>query len=213
MLDSVGYAQSQHSQLSLSKLRLLPRVLPRVMHRHPLYSVQHYSHDCESTMASAPEFPAGVQSYADRIKNDYPEREYSWFLDILRGKSPVVAILSGEKRISTIRIVDDMGATSRSEHFDAPKDTEVCQDFVDALIRPLPCTGLRLVIVHFSRIQDLNFAYVDALGSKLNLDPSFLIMHFERSRSKYDHWFRKEPHRCFLWSQDICNFATTPNVT
>ena len=142
-------------------------------------------------MASAPEFPAVVQSYADRIKNDYPEREYVWFLDVLRGKCPAVAILPGQKPISTIRIVDDMGTTSRSEYFDAPKDTEVCQDFVDALIRPLPCTGVRLVIVHSSGIKDLNFAYVDALGSTLNLDPSFLIMYFECSRSKYDHWSRK----------------------
>ena len=86
---------------------------------------QHYSHDCESTMASAPEFPAVVQSYADRIKNDYPEREYVWFLDVLRGKCPAVAILPGQKPISTIRIVDDMGTTSRSEYFDAPKDTDL----------------------------------------------------------------------------------------
>lgn len=112
---------------------------------------------------------------------------------MLRGRCPDVAIpfSHSHERISTIRIVDDIGTTSRSEHFVAPKGTAVCGDFVDALLRPLPRMSLRLIIVHFSRVQDLNFAYIDALGSALDIDPSFLITHFDRSRARHGNWLRR----------------------
>ena len=142
-------------------------------------------------MTSAPTASAVPQSYADSVGNDYPGKKYEWFLDMLRGRCPDDPVPFSQKRISTIRIVDDTGLTSRSEQFDAPKGTEVSEDFVDALVRPLPCTSLRLIIVHFTRIQDLNFAYIATLGSALKIDPSFFITHFEFSRGRRDHWLRK----------------------
>lgn len=140
-------------------------------------------------MTNLPTVPTATQSYADRIQNDYPGEQYSWFLDMLRGRCPDVAIpfSHSHERISTIRIVDDIGTTSRSEHFVAPKGIEVRKGFVDALLRPLPRMSLRVIIVHFSRVQDLNFAYIDALGSALDIDPSFS-----------DHAFR--PLSCQAWS-------------
>ena len=141
-------------------------------------------------MASAPSASPAPSFYADSLENGYPGRKCKWFLDTLRGRRPDVPVPFHQEQISTIRIVDDTGLTSRSEQFDALKGTEVSEDFVDTLVRPLPCTSLRLVIVHFSKIQHLNFAYMSTLGSVLNIDPSFFVMHFEYSRGRHDRWSR-----------------------
>ncbi|KAL9065681.1 MAG: hypothetical protein Q9161_008067 [Pseudevernia consocians] len=91
-------------------------------------------------MTSAPTASTAPRSYANSVENDYPGEKYNWFLDMLRGRRPDVPVPFHQKRISTIRIVDDTGLTSRSEQFDALKGTEVSEDFVDALKRPITTT-------------------------------------------------------------------------
>lgn len=111
-------------------------------------------------MTSAPFIPTAAQSYVNRLESDYPGARYAWFLDMLRGRCPDAPIPLHQKRTSAIRIVDDMGLSSTSEYFDAPKGTEVPKEFIRALVRPLQPTNLRLIIIHFTRIQDLNFEYI-----------------------------------------------------
>ena len=159
-------------------------------------------------MTSATFIPATAQSYVHRVESDYPGVRYKWFLDILRERYPDVPTPLYQKATSAIRIVDDVGLSSRSEEFDAPKGTEVSQEFVHALVRPLPPTNLRLIIIHFTRFQDLNFAYINTLGSSLSIDPSFFIMHFERSRARHDpsayRWYgRRAPSMLPLESRHL----------
>ncbi len=171
-------------------------------------------------MTSAPFIPTAAQSYVNRVESDYPGERYEWFLVMLRGRGQDVPIPLHQEPTTAILIVDDMGSSSRSEEFDAPKGTEVSREFIHALVRPIQPTNLRLIIIHFTRIQDLNFTYINALGSSLNIDPLFFIMHFERSRARYDRWYRPRApsmlpleSRHLQFSYDIQGHLTLTKLT
>ena len=168
-------------------------------------------------MASAGTILTAVQSYADKVENEYPGDRYQWFSDMLR---PERDIPSRKKPISTVRVVDDMGTTSRSEFFDAPKGTKVCRNFVDVLSRRQPDTSIRLVIVHFTRVHNLNFSYIDSIRSTLDINPLLFIMHFKRSHAKNDYQFQPRapsmPHlesRYLQFSYDTQGHITLTRLT
>ena len=135
-------------------------------------------------MATGSAPSTAASSYAKRVEIEFPGPKYNRFLDMLQGNCPD-SPMPHRVPISTVRIVDEVNPAPKSHFFKAPKDTSVCRKFVGVLSKPSPDTKTRQVIVHFSQPRDLNFSYIEAIGSILNIDPSFFIIHFERSRINF----------------------------
>ena len=128
--------------------------------------------------------------YANRVELEYPGINYEWFPGMLRGRVPQKTIGYNEVPVSLVRIVDRDTTTFKSDLFDAARGKAVCPKFVKVLSERSPDTEMRQVVVSYTRVQDLNFSYIEAIGSVLNLDPLFFITHFERSRAKYSSPYR-----------------------
>ena len=108
-------------------------------------------------MASTTTTLKAAQSYADKVGTDYPGERYRWFFDMLQGRYPDRAVPPVQKPVSTIRIVDDMSVESQLRLFDAAIGMEVDDDFVRVWSKESPNAGMRLLVVHFTHICDLNF--------------------------------------------------------
>lgn len=142
-----------------------------------------------------PSTPTTAIPYLQRFDYNYPGEKYAWFSEMLHGHYPDGALpRGGQTTLSNVRFVDDisedMSFTSGTRLFDATKGRELDNDFVKALTWHAPDTSVRLILVHFTRMYDLNFSYLVCLGSKLNIDPLFFVMHFERSRAYYESSYR-----------------------
>ena len=133
-------------------------------------------------------------SYLQKFDHDYPGEKYAWFSEMLHGRCPDRPFRY-PPAFSNIRFVDDisedMSFTSDTKLFEATRGREVDEDFIKALTSYAPNTSVRLIILHFSRMYDLNFSYLAHLGSTLDIDPLFFVMHFEHSRAKYEPPFRE----------------------
>ncbi len=143
-------------------------------------------------MTSLPINSKNDRVYADRVVREYPGEKYSWFLDLIRDQCPHPDIAPLSKPTSRVHIIDDFGDDFQSHSFDAPRNKGVSGNFIDLLTDGVPDASIRLLIVHFTRAEELNFSYIDAIGTSLDMDPYFFIMHFDCSRSRYDdrHLFR-----------------------
>jgi len=146
-------------------------------------------------MAEIPSTATAAMPYLQQCDRNYPGETYAWFSKMLHGHCPDRALpREGQTTISNVRFVDDisedMSCTRGTTIFDATKGREVDNDFVKTLTWQAPDTSVRLIIVHFTRMYDLNFSYLAHLGSTLNIDPPFFVMHFERSRANHENSFR-----------------------
>ena len=141
--------------------------------------------------------------YAKRVESEYPGEKYSCFVDMLEGRVLEKAVPQFQEPASIVRIVDKLNSISepKPKIFDAAKGTDVCQNFLDILSEQMVNLEARLVVVNYTRIQNLNFKYIEAIGSILNIDPIFFIIHLERARAKYENPFRyRAPSRLPLES-------------
>ena len=148
-------------------------------------------------MAEIPSTSTTAIPYLQQFDYNYPGEKYAWFSEMLQGHCPDPdpdPPRGRQTTLSNVRFVDDisedMSFTTRMRLFDATKGRELDNDFVKALTWHAPDTSVRLIIVHFTRMYDLNFSYLLCLGSKLNIDPLFFVMHFERSRSNDESPYR-----------------------
>jgi len=133
--------------------------------------------------------------YADRAENEYPGDGYSWFIDMLRGRDAYAAITTDQVQVSTVRIVNKLINSSGSYTFDAFKGTDVSRILVEILSQQSPDTQLRQVIVQDPEVRDLDFTYIEAIGTILKIDPLFFVTLFERSRAKDVHALNAFRHR------------------
>ena len=88
---------------------------------------------------------------------------------------------------SFVHIIEITEVFANPFKFAASKYDVVDKTFTDMLAGSPVAEGavIRLIAVEYSRPQDLNFAFIDAIGHHLKINPNMFFLHFERSRELY----------------------------
>ena len=127
------------------------------------------------------------KTYADRIEREYHGEAHDWLVHMLRNGYHKGYRGGG----CTVYVVDHEDEQVNKEKFDISRDAGVEAEFIDILGRPLSERGIRFVVVAYGDLYDLNFSYVDHIALTLDLEPSFLFAHFERTRTQREPAFRR----------------------
>ena len=148
-----------------------------------------------------------------RLQDDYSGERYAWFSRLLRGEGIPNQAQSREP-VCNVRIVDKVANSSKTNTsiFDAFRATDVNPDFAKVLEETSTDTELRQIVVSYTRVHDLNFSWIEAIGSTLNLDPMFFIKHFERSRERYDYWDRVRTPSLLPLDSKYLQFSLKPLI-
>ena len=126
--------------------------------------------------------------YADSVRSQCPGELYDWFISMLHEDAPKdnTNPESTNPR-SFVHIIDITEVFANPLKFAASKHDVVDKTFTNMLAGSPVAEGavIRLIAVEYSRPQDLNFAFIDAIGYHLKINPNMFFLHFERSRELY----------------------------
>ena len=122
-----------------------------------------------------------MDTYADRLEREYPEKQYEWLIEMLRKD------YSGDRGSGNCSLY----LADQEDHqakFDVSSPSELDPGITERVTNPLSDQATRFVVVAYGPLSNLNFALIDRLAKLLELQPDFLSLHFGHAR-----WASRDP--------------------
>ena len=124
------------------------------------------------------------EPYADRLECEYPGEEYSWLAKILR-EGHHEGTHSPYPEDCTLYVVDHEGDQVATNEYNFSRKSDPDLRLVGSLTKQLPERATRIIVLSHGSLYNLNFSYIDAMAPVLNLEPDFLLLHFNRARGPF----------------------------
>jgi hypothetical protein len=134
-------------------------------------------------------------TYADYVASNYGDGwgRYSWLVNFLRKGYVAYREPERSRHILKIHVLDVRDDALKSRTFSASRSGPVDPSFLTVLSERSKERKVRLILVQCPALGDINVPYIDAIGLRYMLHPSFFSAQFELGRNikEADNIFRE----------------------